>query len=245
MTTTHLILRYAHISMGMLALASGAASMVLRKGSAAHRWAGHVFFGSMLTMSGTGVFISIFITPIIGNVLGGSMTFYMVATAWATVMRPPGRIGRFETFAALGAVGIATLGVTLGIKAASSPNGRFHEFPAMFYYIFAGVALLAASLDLRMILRGGFTGISRLTRHLTRMSIAMFMATASFFLGQAKLFSPAIRESGVLRIPVYLVVGALVFWLAKFKLVPWVRRHWTRISSTRRRAALAGAVRKA
>jgi hypothetical protein len=245
MTTTHLVLRYAHISMGMLALASGAASMMLRKGSHPHRKAGNVFFVSMLVMSGTGTIMSIFITPEMGNVLGGSTTFYMVATAWATVIRPAGRIGRFEWLAAFGALAISVFGVTLGIMAANSPAGRFGEYSATFYFIFASVALLAASLDGRMIKRGGFTGISRTTRHLTRMCIAMFMATASFFLGQAKLFPDPVRTSGVLTIPVLLVVGALVYWLVKFKLLPWVRRTRLRPSTTRAREALSPSARQA
>jgi len=36
-----------------------------------------------------------------------------------------------------------------------------------------------------MIAHGGFTGAQRLTRHLSRMSVALFNAVASFFLGQA------------------------------------------------------------
>jgi hypothetical protein len=47
MTTVHLVLRYAHISMGMLALASGAAAMILRKGSRPHRQSGNVFFAKL------------------------------------------------------------------------------------------------------------------------------------------------------------------------------------------------------
>jgi hypothetical protein len=235
MTTTHLVLRYTHISMGMLALASGAASMLLRKGSNRHRQAGNVFFVSMLLMSGTGTFMSIFITPEMGNILGGSVTFYMVATAWATVVRPAGRIGRFEWFAMFGALAIAIYGATLGVLAATSDSGRVGEFSARFYFIFGGVALLTASLDGRMIRRGGFTGASRTTRHLTRMCIAMFMATTSFFLGQAKLFPDPVRKSGVLTIPVLLVIGALVYWLVKVKLLPFIRRTRVRIATRTQR----------
>jgi uncharacterized membrane protein len=54
MTTTHLVLRYAHISMGTLALASGAAAMTVRKGSPLHRQVGNVFFVSMLIMAFAG-----------------------------------------------------------------------------------------------------------------------------------------------------------------------------------------------
>lgn len=51
MTIDHLILRYAHISMALLGLVSGAAAMTFRKGSPLHRQSGNVFFVSMLIMS--------------------------------------------------------------------------------------------------------------------------------------------------------------------------------------------------
>ena len=50
MTTVHLVLRYAHISMGMLGLVSGAAAMTFRKGSRPHRQSGNVFFVSMIAV---------------------------------------------------------------------------------------------------------------------------------------------------------------------------------------------------
>jgi hypothetical protein len=56
------------------------------------------------------------------------------------------------------------------------------------------------------------------------MCLAMLIATASFFLGQAKLFPPAVRASGVLRVPVLLVLGALLYWLVRVQLWPRVRR---------------------
>jgi hypothetical protein len=66
------------------------------------------------------------------------------------------------------------------------------------------------------------------------MCIAMFMATASFFLGQAKLFPADVRASGVLKIPVLLVIGALLYWVIRMQVWPrlrkvsarvWVRAH--------------------
>ena len=96
MTITHLVLRYAHISMGLLAIASGAVSMSLRKGSRPHHLAGNVFFVSMLIMSGVGTFLSVFMVPNKANIMGGSMAFYLTASAWITVWRKPGRTGRLE-----------------------------------------------------------------------------------------------------------------------------------------------------
>lgn len=226
MTMGHLILRYAHISMGMLGLLAGAASMTFRKGSPLHRKAGNVFFVSMLIMSGTGLYISLFITPVMPNVMGGSLTFYLTATAWATVWRKPGESGRLEIVAALWGLAVAITGITFGLQAANSPNGTLDKFPYQFYFIFASVALLGTALDARMIARGGLTGAARTTRHLWRMSFALFMAVGSLFLGQAKLFPAAVRESGILPVPVLLVIGAFLYWLIRIRVAPLIRKAW-------------------
>ena len=223
MTTMHLVLRYAHISMGMLALASGAAAMIFRKGSRPHRLSGNVFFVAMLIMAGAGTYISIFITPVMGNIMGGSLTFYLVATGWATVIRKPGQVGRFEVAAPLFGLAIVITGITFGVQAVNSAKGMLDAYPPMFYFIFAGASLLATAMDVRLLVRGGVSGAARTSRHLTRMCVAMFMATASFFLGQAKLFPAGVRESGVLKIPVLLVIGALLYWLIRIRIVPAIR----------------------
>ena len=134
------------------------------------------------------------------------------------------RTGRLEI--ALAVLGLATaiLGINFGIQAANSPNGTLHQFPAMGYFVFGGGALLGATLDVRMILRGGFSGTSRLTRHLSRMCFAFFMATGSFFLGQAKLFPAEVRESGVLPIAAFLPLGLMIYWLIRVRVWPRLQK---------------------
>lgn len=226
MTIDHLILRYAHISMGSLALLSGAAAMTFRKGSWLHRHAGNVFFVSMLIMAATGVYISIFITPAMGNVMGGGMTFYLTATAWLTVWRKPGEMGRLETALVFLGLAMAIAGITFGVLAIQSPDGRFSGYGPPLYFIFSAAALLATVLDVRMIARGGFTGTARLTRHLSRMCFAFFIATGSFFFGQAKLFPTEVRESGLLAIPALLPFALLLFWVIRVRVLPLIKKAW-------------------
>jgi len=83
MTLTHMILRWIHISMGLVGILSGAAALVFRKGSRPHQLVGHVFFVSMLIMASMGATLAMTYSPNRGNVMGGGLTFYMVATAWA------------------------------------------------------------------------------------------------------------------------------------------------------------------
>jgi hypothetical protein len=224
MSTAHVILRAIHISMGMVGLMSGAAAMSFRKGSLPHRRSGNVFFGSMLVMSGFGVALATLVSPNRGNVMGGLLTFYLVLTGWTTVWRKAGETGALETGGAVLGLATAAAGATWGLAAASSPTGRLDVYPPALYFIFGGIALLATLLDVRMILRGGLRGVPRTTRHLWRMCVGLFMATSSFFLGQAKLFPAEVRASGVLRIPVLLVVGAFLYWLVRIRVWPSLRK---------------------
>jgi hypothetical protein len=213
--------------MAMLGLVSGAAAMTFRKGSRRHRQSGNVFFASMLIMSGAGTYISIFITPVMANIMGGTVTFYLVATGWLTVLRKPGETGRLEIACALAGLAIAVTGITFGLQATQSANGLLDDFPASGYFVFGSVALFGAVLDARLIARGGLAGAARTTRHLWRMCLAMWIATASFFFGQAKLFPAAVRQSGVLSIPVLLVAVLFLYWLIRVRVVPSIRRLWT------------------
>jgi len=224
MTAVHLVLRYIHISMGTLALLSGAGAMILPKGARSHRWTGNVFVGSMLVMAASGTTIAVFITPVAGNVMGGLMAFYLVATGWAAAWRRPRVTGSLEIALALLGLATAIAGFTWSYQAAHAPTHKVDGSAPAFYLVFGAVALLASVLDVRMIARGGFSGAQRTARHLSRMGLAMFMATASFFLGQAKLFSPAVRASGVLKVPVLLVIGAVLYWLVRVRLWPWLQR---------------------
>jgi uncharacterized membrane protein len=224
MTTTHLVLRNLHIAGGVLTLLSGAAAMTFRKGSALHRRAGNVFFVSMLVLSVSGVVVSLITTPNMGNIMGGTTAFYMVVTAWATVIREPGRTGRVEIAAAVVGFAIAIGATAFGIQAVTSPTGRYYGYPPLMYFIFAGVLWVAAALDTRMIARGGFTGRARTTRHLSRMSLAFFMATGSFFFGQPRFLPDVVRETALRPILGLLPLGLLVFWLIRVRVWPKISK---------------------
>ena len=227
MTLLHMALRWAHISMGLVGILSGAAALTFRKGSRAHEMVGHVFFVSMLIMASMGATLAMTYSPNRGNVMGGGLTFYMVATAWATVRRKPEEVGRMEIALALLGAAVAGAGYTFGTMAALSPTNTLDKYPPPLYFIFGSVALLLVAFDVRMIARGGVAGAARLTRHLLRMCLAMFMATASLFLGQPKVFPMAVRHSGLLPVPVVLVVVALVYSLIRIRLWPRVQRMRT------------------
>ena len=70
-----------HIVAGTLGMLSGYVAVFLLKGSRRHGLAGNVFVITMLCLSASGVFLAVMRSQP-GNILGGTLTFYLVATAW-------------------------------------------------------------------------------------------------------------------------------------------------------------------
>ena len=212
MLTTFLLT--LHVCSATVGLVSGFLAMVLRKGSGLHGAAGTVFFVSMLCASGAGGILAGFIHPNHGNVMGSTLTFYLVATAWVAAKRREGKPGLFDWAALLFGLGVAAAGATWGFAAAASPTGSKDGYAAGFYFVFGSIVLLFAVSDLRMIVRGGVFGPKRIARHLMRMCMALLFALLSFYPGQGTRFLPAwLRATNLPYVPHVLVAGAMFFWL--------------------------------
>jgi uncharacterized membrane protein len=212
------LLLVLHVGTGTVALIAGAAALAFRKGGRLHRAAGNLFFVSMLVMAGSGAIVA-YLNSVLLSFSGGALTCYLVATAWATVMRRPGTVGAFEVAAMLFAVWVGALTIAGGIEAASG-NGFKDGFPAGLYFFFGSVTLTAAAFDVRMLRRGGVSGATRLSRHLGRMGGALLIAASAFFQGQAHLFPRAIQDSNLLTLPVLAVIVVTLGWLLRVRLRP-------------------------
>ena len=116
--------------------------------------------------------------------------------------------------AALG--GLYTLGggIALAAKGLSVYDGV--TVPAMF--IFGTITVLAALSDVGVIRRGGLTGTPRLVRHIWRMCYALFIASGSFFLGQAQVFPKAYRIFPLLAIPAFAPIVIMLYWIWRVRL---------------------------
>jgi len=209
----HTTLMMLHIGGAVIGLLSGFMAMGFRKGSGLHAAAGSVFFVSMLTMSAAGAYIAEFIKPNIGNVMGGLLTFYLVATGWMAARRRERRVGAFDFGALLLVALLGTAELTFGVQAAASPTGLKAGYPAVLYFVFGSIAILFASADVRMIARGGVWGAQRIGRHLWRMCLALLMATLSFYPTRASLFPKAVNASGLLYLPHIFLVVATLYWM--------------------------------
>lgn len=206
----------SHICGGIVGVLSGAAAVAFRKGSRRHALAGNVFSVSMVAMSLCGVYLAIMKSRT-GDILGGTLTPYLVATSWMTIRRRNGKPGVGDWTALVVAIVLAAVTVTFGLQAAMSPSGMVHGYPPGVYVFLSSVILIAAAGDIRMLVRGGISGTQRIARHLWRMCFAFFIASASIFLARQRLFPTALRETGVLYILTFLPLAVMVFWLVRVR----------------------------
>lgn len=203
-----------HICAGTLGMLSGLAAVSFRKGSRWHRATGIVFVISMFSLSASGMYLAL-ARHEPGNVLGGALTFYLVATAWSIARRRDGATGLFDWAALSIALAVVAVAVTYGLEAAHSPTGRSHGYPVGPYLFLGSVAMIAAAGDVRMIVRGGVSGAKRIARHLWRMCFAWFIASASIFLARPHLFPAVLRRTGALYLMSFLPLVLMVFWLVR------------------------------
>ena len=195
---------------------SGFVAMSFRKGSYRHRIAGKIFVGSMLTMSAIGVCLA-FMKARPGDVLGGVLTFYLVATAWMTARRGAGETGIFDWGALLVALALGAVTATWGLEAATSRTGLKNGYPVGPYIFLGSTTLLAAAGDVRMLVRRGISGTQRIARHLWRMCFAWFIASASIFLARQQVFPALLRKTGVLFFLSVLPLILMIFWLFRVR----------------------------
>ena len=216
-------LTLVHVIAGSIALASGAVALYVLKGSWLHRKSGVAFVASMLVMSSTGAIIAAVDSKAL-SVIAGTLTFYLVLTALLTVRRPSSGAAALDISAMLVAFSVGLAGIYLGYIAMRSPSGEIDGEPAEVAVVFGSVALLAALLDLRMLLSKGIKGAHRIARHLWRMCFALLIAAASFFLGQAQIFPEPVRNLTLLAIPVVLVLLLMLYWLMRVLFTQRYRR---------------------
>jgi len=203
-----------HICAGSLGLLSGTVAIAVRKGSCNHVVSGIVFSVSMLILGATGAYIA-YTKSQPGNIIGGLLTLYMIATAWMAARRRDVRTGIFDWVALPFALCVGTACIVYGVKAA---NGETHDgVPAGMDFFLGFIILLAAAGDIRMLVRGGISGAKRIARHLWRMCFGLFIASGSFFMGRQRIFPEFVRQSNVLIILTILPLLLLVFWLIRVR----------------------------
>ena len=203
-----------HICAGTLAIPSGLFAALFRKGSRQHALAGNVFAGSMMTMAAAGVWLACMkFEP--GNIVGGTLTLYLVATGWMTAKQRIAGTKIVDWAGLFIVLALTAVELTWGTEAAKSPTGLKYGYSPGPYFFLGTVALLATIGDIRVLAHGGISGGWRLARHLWRMCFGWFVASSSLFLARQKLFPELMRKSGSLLLLSFLPLIVMIFWLAR------------------------------
>jgi hypothetical protein len=150
--------------------------MIFRKGSHGHIVAGKIFVTAMLIMAAAGTSLAI-VKSQPGNIIGGILAFYLVATGWLTAKRGDGETSILDWVAFLVPLVVGATLIIAGFQAAQRPETLPNGVPVGMLFFMGSVGLLCAAGDLRMLLRGGVSGAQRIVRHLWRMCFGLFIAT--------------------------------------------------------------------
>jgi hypothetical protein len=186
-----------HFGAALLALAAGTIALAVAKGGRIHKQSGIVFTWAMIT---TGILASVLSAYEGKSIVGGLFACYLVFTGMTTV-KPLARARRgVDVALMIFASATAVLLLVQGVVVWQKPHHMFAGVPAGMIFFLGAICLLAAIGDLRMILEGGLRGTRRLARHLWRMCFGLFVATGSFFIGQAKFIPAPIRVMPLLFI---------------------------------------------
>ena len=97
---------------------------------------------------------------------------------------------------------VGLLSITFAIQGLCGTDAGF----TLMGFIFGMVALLAGLGVIRMMLTRSLSWAQRIAPHLWRMCFALWIAAASFFLGQSDEFPEALRIMPLLCTPVLLVL---------------------------------------
>ncbi|MEA2765401.1 MAG: hypothetical protein QOK07_1805 [Gemmatimonadaceae bacterium] len=213
-----------HIIAGSIAIIAGFISVFAVKGLKLHRKSGIVFVYAMVILSLTGAVIAT-VRHQPPNIIGGSLAFYMVITALLTVRSRDERSRSIDVAVLIIGITVSAAAIKIGVDAMNGATATMKGVPYGMMFLFGTVALLAAAGDVRMIRAGGLQGAQRIARHLWRMCFSLFIASGSFFLGQAKVIPKPIRILPLLAIPAILPLVLMLYWLARVLFTNWYRRR--------------------
>jgi hypothetical protein len=174
------------------------------RGPQAHVWAGRTFVATMLIMASAGVYLAIAKSRP-GDVLGGALTLYLVATSCAIARRRNGRPSVFDC--------VRYPDSNLDCSSCNKSYRYEERVHARAVRVSWLSRLDRHNRRYPNVMRGGFFGARRIARHLWRMCFALFIASASIFLARQRLFPHFMRASGTLYLLSFLPLVLMIFWL--------------------------------
>ena len=222
-----------HIAAGGVAVVTGYFALFAGKGSTAHRKVGLWFVVAMAIMGSAAAAITISTGR--GAGIGGLLVLYLVITALTTVK--PLRTGQRAVDIACLTLGTVFMALTLssGVDNVVRFGGMRDGVPAGMQFFLGVITGLAVIGDVRVIRSGIPVGAKRIARHLWRMCFALFVATGSFFLGQADEIPEALRYWPMLYVLALAPLGFLLYWMWRVR----IRKSLRGLITDRARTAVA------
>jgi hypothetical protein len=187
-----------------------------------------LFVSAIVTMCVSAIVLALAnLQPV--NMMAGSMTAYLAITGVNAVRPPvPGSRGRDIALMVMALVlGLATMAT--GFAAIANGTGRIFGLPSFPFFLFGVLGLSGAFGDFRTLRAGVLRGAPRLSRHLWRMSMAFFVAAASFFSIKARVaaIAPAPFTTPLARaVPVLLVLATMFYWLWRVRFRKSFAERW-------------------
>jgi tetratricopeptide (TPR) repeat protein len=204
-------IRLVHILGGSVALVAGYPALFARKGKTLHRTAGLIFLLAMLVM-GVGASTLAVSRGKQATALGAPLVIYLVITAWTTVRAPRHYASQIERVMMLLGIAVGLTFLGLGIRSLAMHRSVEAGVPIAAIFLNASVALLGGIGDVRVLRNGPLHGGQRIYRHLWRMCFAFFMASGSFFLGQADKIPASVRYTPALILLALTPLLAIGYW---------------------------------
>ena len=204
-----------HIAAATVSVLTGYVAMASGKGTAVHRRVGLWFTGAMAVMGASGAIITM--TTGVGSGIGGILVLYLVVTGLTTV-RPLSGQRTLDVVCLVVAVLFGVACLWDGMTVVREFGGVRRGVPAGMIFFLGTIAFLAAIGDIRVMQSGITRGAKRIARHLWRMTFALFMATGSFFLGQADEFPESLRIWPALWVLALAPLVMLAYWMWRVRL---------------------------
>jgi hypothetical protein len=204
-----------HFGSALVALFAGTVALVVAKGGQLHKKSGMIFVVSMIIAGLLASVISVYAGK---SIVGGIFVCYLIYTATTTVKPLPGSGRRMDIALMIMAFAFGAAMLWDGFVIWGLPGHARGGVPAGMVLFLGTVCTLAAIGDARMIREGGLRGPRRLARHLWRMCFGLFIATGSFFFGQASFIPEPIRIGPVLAVLGVAPLVVLLYWMWRVRL---------------------------
>jgi uncharacterized membrane protein len=210
-----MILLPVHIIAASIGLLAGLFALAVRKGGRLHRRGGMLFVYAIVAMCASAIVLAVAKAQPV-NVMAGLMTSYLAITA-VTAVRPPAPGSRRRDIALMVmALVLGSATMATGFAAIANGTGKILGLPSFPFFLFGVLGLSGAFGDYRTLRAGVLRGAPRLSRHLWRMCMALFITAASFFSIKARvaaIFPAPLTQPLARAVPVLLVLVVMFYWL--------------------------------